>query len=459
MHRVGFVHRDVKPSNFVRRNDKTTQFCVIDFGLTKLYRERTGQLRPEKPHADFRGTTVYASPFVHSGHDQCPRDDLLSALHVFFDMIIGKLPWGDAARSKDKITAAATKKNMYVHPDEFIGWLCEEVSAKSPTALEVNFPSQTRIIALSIILKLANLKYADVPDYDWLDKQFEEMVPEAQRQDIGDINFSFEGFNWHETSSRSATFMATAMSRYSVSGVGNDFVSPIPFSGEKARNVSLSGRQNWDKTILFADDSHRLSSSNLPTIATGWNDGNGIDGAVANASETLTPLLSAGVHRSTSDRDLSNIHLYNEKLRSYTATLEKLLHDSLLNSGNNHLGSSQVLSGDARKEIFRIALRWANVMKLVYQLPASVVPQNVIEVALRIARHHRHFFGAHIEDDMPDRWEEFCQWQEMIGKSYEIYKRILTSASESRKRSASELAVDVLPENEKRLRTSPNNAI
>lgn len=87
-------------------------------------------MRPEKPHADFRGTTVYASPFVHSGHDQCPRDDLLSALHVFFDMIIGKLPWGDAARSKDKITAAATKKNMYVHPDEFIGWLCEEVSAK-----------------------------------------------------------------------------------------------------------------------------------------------------------------------------------------------------------------------------------------------------------------------------------------------------------------------------------------
>lgn len=35
MHARGYVHRDVKPSNFVRRDDKTTQFCVIDFGLTK----------------------------------------------------------------------------------------------------------------------------------------------------------------------------------------------------------------------------------------------------------------------------------------------------------------------------------------------------------------------------------------------------------------------------------------
>lgn len=36
MHLRGYVHRDVKPSNFVRRDDKTTKFCVIDFGLTKM---------------------------------------------------------------------------------------------------------------------------------------------------------------------------------------------------------------------------------------------------------------------------------------------------------------------------------------------------------------------------------------------------------------------------------------
>lgn len=43
-----------------------------------------------KEKAEFRGTTVYASPFVHEGHDQCPRDDLCSIMHVFFDMTCGK---------------------------------------------------------------------------------------------------------------------------------------------------------------------------------------------------------------------------------------------------------------------------------------------------------------------------------------------------------------------------------
>lgn len=92
-------------------------------------------MRPEKESADFRGTTIYASSFVHEGFDQCPRDDLISVLHVFFDMIIGKLPWSDAARSKCKPAAVAMKLNMYRNPDEFIAWLCEEVSSKVVTIL------------------------------------------------------------------------------------------------------------------------------------------------------------------------------------------------------------------------------------------------------------------------------------------------------------------------------------
>lgn len=45
MHERGYVHRDVKPSNFVRRNKHTTKFCVIDFGLTKQV-NRCSSTRP-----------------------------------------------------------------------------------------------------------------------------------------------------------------------------------------------------------------------------------------------------------------------------------------------------------------------------------------------------------------------------------------------------------------------------
>jgi serine/threonine protein kinase len=38
LHENHFIHRDVKPSNFVRKNINTTEFVMIDFGLAKLVR-------------------------------------------------------------------------------------------------------------------------------------------------------------------------------------------------------------------------------------------------------------------------------------------------------------------------------------------------------------------------------------------------------------------------------------
>ena len=37
-HARGFIHRDVKPSNFMRKSRNSTSFCIIDFGLAKEVR-------------------------------------------------------------------------------------------------------------------------------------------------------------------------------------------------------------------------------------------------------------------------------------------------------------------------------------------------------------------------------------------------------------------------------------
>jgi hypothetical protein len=114
------------------------------------------------------------------------------------------------------------------------------------------------------------------------------------------------------------------------------------------------------------------------------------------------------------------------KLKSYATALEKLLRESTAN-----LVTSTAFTGDVstpgqnttvdeRKDIFKLALRWANVMKLVHQIPFESLTIDVMDIALRIVRRHQHFFGAYIEDDMPDRWEEFCSWQEVC-RSFMIH--------------------------------------
>lgn len=135
MHKKGYVHRDVKPSNFVRRSAESTEFCIIDFGLAKQHRDAQGKLRPEREHVEFRGTTIYASPYVHSGHDQCPRDDMFSVLHVFLDLVLGDLPWRAQAKARDKAGVAALKAKLVKDPaaflEDYIHWQEDIVQADS----------------------------------------------------------------------------------------------------------------------------------------------------------------------------------------------------------------------------------------------------------------------------------------------------------------------------------------
>ncbi|KAG7372301.1 serine/threonine protein kinase [Nitzschia inconspicua] len=144
MHSVGIVHRDVKPSNVVKRagTESSKDFCVVDFGLSKsivvpqdsslsdtqhvwqgkgwmktaainVPGDAPACYRKERESADFRGTSMYASVPVHQLKDYAPRDDIWSLMYVFCDLVSGGLPWMSHAATRDRVACQKIKQRIH----------------------------------------------------------------------------------------------------------------------------------------------------------------------------------------------------------------------------------------------------------------------------------------------------------------------------------------------------------
>jgi len=105
VHDLGYVHRDLKPDNFLIGCTTATRSFVyiVDLGIADTYRDVYGKHKSDNKWAgNVCGTPYYMSPNAQEGSNQSRKDDLWSLSYMMMHLHTADLPWASVDKEVDR---------------------------------------------------------------------------------------------------------------------------------------------------------------------------------------------------------------------------------------------------------------------------------------------------------------------------------------------------------------------